>query len=90
MCRYTTNQRTRSQTECRILAHPPSLHSQADVWSFGCTALESSTALPPWGKGAIDGMLSAVKHGNPPGNVVVVGLGGLVKGGSNLWRTKKV
>ena len=38
---------------------------QADVWSFGCTALESSTALPPWGKGAIDGMLSAVKRGSP-------------------------
>jgi len=34
---------------------------KADVWSFGCTALESSTAQPPWGKGAIDGMLSAVK-----------------------------
>mmetsp|Transcript_17600 Transcript_17600/g.38779 ORF Transcript_17600/g.38779 Transcript_17600/m.38779 type:complete len:460 (-) Transcript_17600:47-1426(-) len=34
---------------------------KADIWSFGCTALESSTALPPWGKGAIDGMLSAVK-----------------------------
>lgn len=40
---------------------------QADVWSFGCTALESSTALPPWGKGAIDGMLSAVKRGSPRG-----------------------
>ena len=35
---------------------------KADVWSFGCTALESSTAQPPWGKGAIDGMLSAVKR----------------------------
>eukprot|EP00913_Durusdinium_trenchii_P033890 g31722.t1 len=34
---------------------------KADVWSFGCTALESSTALPPWGKGAIEGMLSAVR-----------------------------
>lgn len=34
---------------------------KADLWSFGCTALESSTAQPPWGKGGIDGMLSAVR-----------------------------
>ena len=46
---------------------PDTSSLQADIWSFGCTALESSTALPPWGKGAIDGMLSAVKRGSPPG-----------------------